>query len=73
MLTVETIFKSKWANKNKMDEEIDEDLLKGRIKESKKGEVDEFYKLYGKYMGKNMGSDLFVAMNIVGEFMSKLH
>ncbi len=56
-----------------MDEEIDEDLLKGRIKESKKGEVDQFYKLYGKYMGKNMGSDLFVAMNIVGEFMSKLH
>lgn len=40
--------------------------------EKRSKEVQEFYGMFGKYMGKDEGSDLFVGMNVVGEFLVRL-
>ena len=48
-------------------------MLKQKLVEMRRSELNQFKEKYSKYIDKDCGSDLFVTMNIVGDFLQEVY
>lgn len=77
LLTIESIFRVQYNKMPDLEEpEINDNsksMLKQKLVEMRRSELNQFKEKYSKYIDKDCGSDLFVTMNIVGDFLQEVY